>query len=61
MTEKEKRDRMRFLRKSIARQNVFWWVDNFLRAASGKKLEEFPEQAIPSLWPGVTAQAGKEE
>lgn len=61
MAEKEKRDRMRFLRKSIARQNVFWWVDNFLRAASGKKLEEFPEQAIPSLWPGVTAQAGKEE
>jgi len=52
---------MRFLRKSIARQNVFWWVDNFLRAAAGKKLEEFPEQAIPSLWPGIITQAGKEK
>lgn len=53
MDDREKKERMRFLRKSIARQDVFWWVDNFLRAAAGKKLEDFPEQAIPSLWPGV--------
>lgn len=53
MEEKEKKDRMRFLRKSIARRDVFWWVDNFLRAAVGKKLEDFPEQEIPSLWPGI--------
>ncbi len=44
MAEKEKRDRMRFLRKSIARQNVFWWVDNFLRAAAGKKPGNSPNR-----------------
>ena len=53
MEEREKRSKMNFLRKSIARQNVFWWVDNFLRAASGKKLDDFPSREIPSMWPGL--------
>lgn len=56
MEETEKRRRMNILRKSIARQNVFWWVDNFLRAASRKKLEDFPSREIPSLWPGVAEE-----
>ncbi len=53
MEEGEKRRRMNFMRKSIARQNVFWWVDNFLRAASGKKLSDFSSREIPTLWPGI--------
>jgi trehalose 6-phosphate synthase len=53
MDEKEKKRRMRLLRKSIARSDVFRWVDDFLRASVGKKLEEFPEEDIPPIWPGL--------
>ncbi len=53
MGEQEKKARMRSMRESIRRQDVFWWVNNFLRAATGKKLEDFPEQDLPSLWPGL--------
>lgn len=53
MGEQEKKARMRSMRESIRRQDVFWWVDNFLRAATGKKLEDFPEHDLPSLWPGL--------
>lgn len=55
MDEQEKKIRMRSMRESIRRQDVFWWVENFLRAATGKKLEDYPEQEIPSLWPGLFA------
>ena len=53
MDDEEKRERMRSIRESVRRQDVFWWVNNFLRAAAGKKLEDFPEQDLPSLWPGL--------
>jgi trehalose-6-phosphate synthase len=53
MVEQERRRRMRWLRKTIARNDVFRWVDDFLRASVGKKLAEFPEEEIPALWPGL--------
>lgn len=53
MDEKDKKSRMKNMREAVRRQDVFWWVDNFLRAAAGKKLEDFPEQDLPSLWPGL--------
>jgi len=38
----ERRARMRGLRRSIRRQDIFWWVDSFLRAAIAKDLGAFP-------------------
>ncbi len=59
MDEQEKKRRMRILRKSIARHDVFRWVDDFLRASVGKKLAEFPEEEIPPLWPGLETDGEK--
>jgi trehalose 6-phosphate synthase len=33
---------MRAMRRSIRRQDVFWWVDSFLRAAIERDLRSFP-------------------
>ena len=30
------------MRRSIRRQDVFWWVDSFLRAAIARDLRAFP-------------------
>jgi len=37
MSIDERRWRMHRLRKSVARRDVFWWVDSFLRAAIGRE------------------------
>ncbi len=42
MPEDEKTRRMRRLRNNIRRRDVFWWVDNFLRASTGRSLVDFP-------------------
>lgn len=42
MTKEERRSRMRRLRRSIQKYNVFWWVDSFLHSAITKKLDSFP-------------------
>jgi trehalose 6-phosphate synthase len=42
MPEAERQARMRGMRRSIRRQDVFWWVDSFLRAAIAKDLSDFP-------------------
>jgi trehalose 6-phosphate synthase/phosphatase len=42
MPEDEARERMRKLRRNVRRQNVFWWVDQFLRAAISLDLSHFP-------------------
>jgi len=34
MTDAERRPRMRSLRQSIARRDIFWWADSFLRVAT---------------------------
>ncbi len=45
----ERRYRMRRLRRNIRDQNIFWWVDSFMRAATDKELRDFPvqEEYIP--------------
>jgi len=42
MPADERRARMRRMRRSIRRQDVFWWVDSFLRAAISRDLRAFP-------------------
>jgi len=43
MPPEERRDRMRRMRASIREQDVFWWVDSYLRAAITKDLRSFPQ------------------
>lgn len=42
MEEPERKSRMRRLRQAVRRQDVFWWVDSFLKAAISKDLHDFP-------------------
>ncbi len=42
MEPDERMNRMRRMRRSIAKQNIFWWVDSFLKAAIAKDLSAFP-------------------
>ncbi len=48
MPEQEREDRMRRMRRSIRRQDVFWWVDNFLRAAIRQDLDAFLPAELPT-------------
>jgi trehalose 6-phosphate synthase len=41
MPEPERLARMRRLRRAVRRQDVFWWVDCFLRAAVARDLRSF--------------------
>ncbi|MGH8742057.1 MAG: alpha,alpha-trehalose-phosphate synthase (UDP-forming), partial [Burkholderiales bacterium] len=43
MPAEERHARMRRMRNSIREQDVFWWVDSFLRAAITKDLRAFPQ------------------
>ena len=47
----ERRTRMRKLRQSIQKHDIFWWVDSFLQAAFSKHLEDFPlfQNCLPHL------------
>ncbi len=49
MPQKERRLRMRKLRQSIAKTDIYWWVNSFLLAAIAKRLDNFPiiEDYIP--------------
>jgi trehalose 6-phosphate synthase len=42
MPREERIARMRAMRRSIRREDVFWWVDGFLRAAFSRSLRTFP-------------------
>jgi trehalose 6-phosphate synthase/phosphatase len=42
MGREERRSRMRKLRRSVQKYNIFWWVDSFLNAAITKQLDSFP-------------------
>ncbi len=42
MPPDERHERMRKLRRSIRRRDIFWWVDSFLEAAIAKNLDSFP-------------------
>ena len=43
MPASERAARMRRIRRSIRRQDVFWWVDSYLRAAITTDLRAFPQ------------------
>ena len=43
MHPEERQARMHRMRLSIREQDVFWWVDSFLRAAITKDLRAFPQ------------------
>jgi len=43
MSQEERHARMHRMRNSIREQDVFWWVDSFLRAAITKDLRAFPQ------------------
>ncbi len=58
MPPEERRERMRGLRRSILRQNVYRWVDSFLNAAIARRVKDFPQvtEFVPTLYP-VAARA----
>ena len=49
MDSAERHARMRRLRRAVREQDIFWWVDSFLRAAIAKDLSAFPlpEDYVP--------------
>jgi trehalose 6-phosphate synthase/phosphatase len=49
MAAGERRYRMKQLRRNVRSQDIFWWVDSFMRAAIDKELRDFPviEEYIP--------------
>lgn len=49
MSPGERRYRMRRLRRNVRTQNIYWWVESFMRAAIDKGLRDFPviEDYIP--------------
>ncbi|MDP8254864.1 MAG: trehalose-6-phosphate synthase [Candidatus Alcyoniella australis] len=49
MDAQERRSRMRAMRRSIARNDIYHWVDSFLRAAIAKNLNDFPKLEHYSL------------
>jgi trehalose 6-phosphate synthase len=51
MESGEKKLRMKKLRESVRRQNIFWWVDSFLQAAFARNLDDFRavEEYLPDL------------
>lgn len=56
MPQREKKARMRSLRKNIREQDVFWWVNNFLRVAAGKTLVDFPEKELAPILYGIKSK-----
>ena len=57
MDEEERRRRMRRMQEIVREQDIFWWVDYYLRAAIGEvpddirtPKEYFPPMSIEELW-----------
>jgi len=52
MPDEEKTKRMRYLRRTVRRKDIFWWVNSFLKAAFAKDLDAFPigteEEYVPT-------------
>ncbi len=42
MDEGERKNRMKKLRRSIRRHDIYWWVNSYLEAAIAKNLDNFP-------------------
>ena len=56
--QNERRSRIRRLRRSISKYDIFWWANTFLNAAISKDLSAFPQPEdydyIPETHPGLT-------
>ena len=57
MDEEERRRRMRRMQEIVREQDIFWWVDYYLQAATGEvpegirtPKEYFPPMSIEELW-----------
>lgn len=42
MPIEERKQRMKMLRASVRKQDIYWWVNSFLEAAIAKRLDNFP-------------------
>ena len=53
MDKKERRSRMRRLRRNVQRYSIYWWLDTFLQAAISRDLSHFPrtEYFVPQPTP----------
>jgi trehalose 6-phosphate synthase len=51
MTKDERRARMKKLRQSVQKYDIFWWLNSFLSAAFAKHLNDFPliDEYIPQI------------
>ena len=51
MNQRERRRKMRRLRDMVRRRDIFWWENNFLKAAFAKDLQAFPpvEEYVPEI------------
>jgi trehalose 6-phosphate synthase len=51
MSTGERRQRMKKLRVSVKKHDIYWWVDSFLDAAIAKHLDNFPimEEYLPQI------------
>jgi len=54
MPKNERWKRLDLLKRSVQRQDVFWWVDRFLHAAMQRRLADFPP--VKEFYPSDPAQ-----
>jgi trehalose 6-phosphate synthase len=52
MSDEERRNRMRRLRRSVRECDIFWWVDSYLQAAIERDLSDYPQP--PNYVPEIT-------
>ena len=53
MSDEERRNRMRRLRRGIRECDIFWWVDTYLQAAIDRDLSDYPQPQnyVPEVTP----------
>jgi trehalose 6-phosphate synthase len=53
MSDAERRNRMRRLRRGVRECDIFWWVDSYLQAAIERDLSDYPQPAdyVPEITP----------
>jgi trehalose 6-phosphate synthase len=53
MSAAERQRRMQNLRRSIQEEDIFWWVNGFLKAAFAQDLERFPRLVVRDYMPRI--------
>ena len=51
MDEEERKARMKKMRATVKRQDIYWWVNSYLEAAIARNIDNFPllEDYIPRI------------